>query len=991
MQDLEIIQILEEIIGYRIGRGTVTGSDSFYKGYLVDEEDRVIKLAVNELSSDKAHEAFTYITRLVNLRYLSLHSSEVYSIDGLQQLTNLEELMLGLNSITDISPLESLVKLGGLDLSSNQISDLGPITNLELLTSLVVSGNKISNITPLRNLKNLTNLNIRDNQIKDISDLAQLTNLTILDSSENKITDFSPISNLSKLRRIVLHKTKVRDLKFLGNLIQVQELFLGENSLKNISPLHSLKNLRHLYLFKNQIADISPLKDLEKLETVVLDDNQIKQIEPWILKWNLEISMKSTSWGISLKGNPLTNPPLSVVKRGNTVIDRYFSKVQDQGVDYIYEVKLTLVGDGSSGKTSLKIRLIDPRGELPEEDKRTRGIKIDDWTFKKTKGKNHVAHIWDFGGQDVYYPVHRFFLTENSVFVLLASTRIAQNNFDYWIPTIYQFGSGSPILIAQTCHDGNKAAWNDLGIYLANPNFNIIKTHSLPYYELNLVKRNEGLKQLKDAIIAQITNLPHYGRGVPHSWVAVRDQLPTEAKKHSLISFSQFEKICKKADVKNFSSLIDVEDCAKFLHSIGIILWYSDVADLKDIVVLKPEWAMNAVYKIIDDDRIQKRQGTIEQEDFDRLWRETIYLGKHDILKKMLQVFKISFPKKHKKQEFIIPARLLSMPAGAQWKNLEPCLRLIYQFDFMPKGLVNQLSAELSRYIIGNEVWNNAVNFSSENNRGKCQVSEDLYNRVLNIKANGKDARFLAVLVMHSLNDITEEYKGVHPKILLQCPCSVCIISDEPEVFSYEKLLRKAETNERAGITCNVSDETFLIEELLNSVGLQVKQIEKNKMMGNNQNIHKSSKLFVSYSKFDEDYLQDFEDHLVTLKHEGLITFNCREIEFGKEWDKEIKKEINECDIMVCLVSVKFLNTDYITKIEIPKAIEQNKIIVPIIIKACDWENSALGKYQAAQRGKVVSLDNNQRLLGKIKGNTDEEKAAFWTDIVKELRKKLFK
>lgn len=152
----------------------------------------------------------------------------------------------------------------------------------------------------------------------------------------------------------------------------------------------------------------------------------------------------------------------------------------------------------------------------------------------------------------------------------------------------------------------------------------------------------------------------------------------------------------------------------------------------------------------------------------------------------------------------------------------------------------------------------------------------------------------------------------------------------------------------------------------------------------------KALRVFISYSKYDEDDLQDFEDHLVTLKHEGLISFNCREIEFGKEWDNEIKKQLHECDILVCLVSVKFLITPYIINIELEKAIKENKIIIPIIIKACDWETSDLGRYQAAQRGKIVSLDNNLLLYGKIKGSTPEEKAAFWTSIIKELRKKFF-
>jgi len=92
---------------------------------------------------------------------------------------------------------------------------------------------------------------------------------------------------------------------------------------------------------------------------------------------------------------------------------------------------------------------------------------------------------------------------------------------------------------------------------------------------------------------------------------------------------------------------------------------------------------------------------------------------------------------------------------------------------------------------------------------------------------------------------------------------------------------------------------------------------------------------------------------------------------------------------MVCLVSVKFLNTDYVMNIEIPRAIDNNLMIIPIIIKSCDWESSKIGKFQAAQRGKVVAMDNGKKLFGEIRAQTTEERAAFWTDIIKEFRQKI--
>jgi hypothetical protein len=524
---------------------------------------------------------------------------------------------------------------------------------------------------------------------------------------------------------------------------------------------------------------------------------------------------------IYLLNNPLKNPPSEIIKLGKDAINRHFNRIEKEGIDYIYEAKLILVGDGDSGKTSLQTRLINPKSTLPKKDSRTRGIKIHDWNFKTSKNNAQIAHIWDFGGQDVYYPVHRFFLTENSVFVLLASTRQPHHNFDYWIPTIYQFGGQSPIIIGQTCHDGNKTPWNDLSYYLSSPNFNIIKTSHLPYYELNLPKRNEGLKTIKQIIINQIQNLPHYGKGVPNSWIPIRNIISKKSETAACITFAEFREICINSNKNYFVKLIDIEDCAKFFHLIGVLLWYYDNEELKDWVILQPEWAMNAVYKIIDDDEIQKRRGNIIDRDFHRLWNSDQYLGKHFILKRMLEVFKIAFQKKHIKTDYLIPARLLSMPTEKEWKNSSSELRLEYRYEFMPKGMVNQLSAELSRYIISDAlVWNNAVIFNSTNNTAQCQVKEDFYNRKIIIKANGREARDLIILVMNSLKDITDGYKGVKPEILVPCLCKKCKKSEKISTYLYDDLVRWSKKSNNAAVTCNESDERITIDKLLYNVGL---------------------------------------------------------------------------------------------------------------------------------------------------------------------------
>jgi len=149
-------------------------------------------------------------------------------------------------------------------------------------------------------------------------------------------------------------------------------------------------------------------------------------------------------------------------------------------------------------------------------------------------------------------------------------------------------------------------------------------------------------------------------------------------------------------------------------------------------------------------------------------------------------------------------------------------------------------------------------------------------------------------------------------------------------------------------------------------------------------------KIFISYSKEDKAEMHEFLKHTVTLQEQGLIAkpWTDEWIALGKKWDDEIKRRIEECDIMVCLISVNFLNTNYIRKVELKKAMEQDKILVPIIIKPCDWENCDFAKYQVALKGKCISLNENQKYI--IQENSDVEKAKFWLEIIKEIRMKIF-
>lgn len=815
-----------------------------------------------------------------------------------------------LNSYPSYS-LNEQNEVSGLNLSAQKIKELQPLTQFTWLKELVLAENQIVDISPISELKFIYLLNLSNNKISDISPIKTLTKITYLELENNLLIEISPIGELKQISALFISGNNIEDISPLKNLIKLYCLFLDQNKIRDIKTLKGLPKLEKLSLAGNLISDITCLSGLENLAELNLRDNQIHSISPilHLIKAAVPIAESIENDGISIGGNPINDPSMEIIGQGNDAIIRFFEKIEKEGSETILEAKVTLVGEGSAGKTSLIKRLMDPKAKLPEEKSRTRGIIIEDWEFKVQGNKKYVAHIWDFGGQDVYYPVHRFFLTENSVFVLLASSRQNTHHFDYWIPTIFQFGGRSPIILGQTCHDGNSTPWNDIGAYIANENFNIIKDQEKNYHEINLPNKNKGLAQIKRSIIHQILNLPHYKKNVPKSWVPVRELIST-LQKNNCISYLSLKEKMQEVNAESFASREDVEDCVKFFHSIGIILWYHQVDKLRNWVILNPKWAVDSVYKIIDDEKVLSQKGIIFADDFERVWKDKKYDDKHAILKDMLEIFKIAFPKKSNKSDYLMPTRLQSMPAELIWNMGEKCLCLEFRYEFMPKGMVNQISAELSKYIVSDDtVWNNGVNFC--NGKTISQVFEDFYNRKIIVKAKGNDARGIMTIIMNAIRDISDGYRGVKPKIIIPCTCAKCSTKKEPTTFAYDMLLEKMQEKKDAKVFCNIGEEMFLVEHLLFDMGLANPAVDKPEEKLQKR---KTVKIFLASSAELKQDRKDFREFISVENdrlHKQGIYLEIVQWEYfldeisGTRLQDEYMKKLKECDIALCLFFTK--------------------------------------------------------------------------------------
>ena len=104
-------------------------------------------------------------------------------------------------------------------------------------------------------------------------------------------------------------------------------------------------------------------------------------------------------------------------------------------------------------------------------------------------------------------------------------------------------------------------------------------------------------------------------------------------------------------------------------------------------------------------------------------------------------------------------------------------------------------------------------------------------------------------------------------------------------------------------------------------------------------------KLFYSYSEVDERYRVELEKSFSMLRrYDSLFEWNFRKIYAGKDWDKVIHEELLSSNIILFLVSRDFLASAYCHDIEVKLAMElhddKKAIVVPIILRECDWKHS---------------------------------------------------
>ena len=102
-------------------------------------------------------------------------------------------------------------------------------------------------------------------------------------------------------------------------------------------------------------------------------------------------------------------------------------------------------------------------------------------------------------------------------------------------------------------------------------------------------------------------------------------------------------------------------------------------------------------------------------------------------------------------------------------------------------------------------------------------------------------------------------------------------------------------------------------------------------------------------------------DHLGGLENDARIEiFDDRQLVAGEDWDARLKEELARADLVLFVVTAKFLRSSYCAKVELKETIRRREaegiVVMPIIAEHCLWSTLPLARLQALPKDDNLQL-----------------------------------
>ncbi len=388
------------------------------------------------------------------------------------------------------------------------------------------------------------------------------------------------------------------------------------------------------------------------------------------------------------------------------------------------------------------------------------------------------ANIWDFAGQKENYNTHQFFLAKNSLNLFVWETRKGEqeSKFEYWLSIVSLLSENAPILVVQ----------NKIDVYESEVNQKDWKAkfpHIIDFYKTSC-KTGQGIDELRKVIQIKLKELPNTKAKWNPDRFKIREILENHQEEY--LELKEYLKIC----TDNSLSKEEAFFLSDQLHELGIILHFSKDTSLKNTVVLKSEWAIDAAYCLIDTKKV--KAGRFDKQNLDEIWDNERFEFKHDFLLELMKKFELIFQFQESDTYIVpdgLPIELSEEVERFTPQNTEKNLRFEYHYDFMPKGILSRLICRLHHHIKKDWFWRYGVILEYEQHTEARIILNEVESQI-KIELWGRNPEGLLLLIRSHIDYIHKTLKNPPLKEKVPCVCALCKTSAKPYLHDYQTLLK---------------------------------------------------------------------------------------------------------------------------------------------------------------------------------------------------------
>jgi internalin A len=775
---------------------------------------------------------------LANLTTIDLTANRLTSLpDAMRNLISLTELDLSDNQLTVLPDwLGDLSNLTELNLSGNHLTALPEsLGDLAYLTTLNLAGNKLTGVPEsLGNLDNLTELVLSDNQLTALPDwLGNLSGLTELNLAGNQLTALpESLENLASLTGVSLSRNRFADVpQWLGEVADLTTLDLSANQLAavpqclvnltslttlNLSgnllttlpeSLGNLTGLTTLNLSGNLLTTLpESLGNLTRLTDLNLSGNQLTGVPDSLVN----LSAIET---LSLRDNPLKSPLLEISEAGTPAIMAYLDQLTKKAAE-LWTSKLLVVGEGAVGKTSL-IKTLRNESYDPDEPT-THGIRIAEIKITHPEMPEIEMQLtsWDFGGQDIYHATHQFFLSDRSLILLLWNARQGweQAKLPYWLDIIKARAPYARVILVATHAEGRPI---DLPITDLEASY--------PQIASCLSVENStgvGIAKLRQKMAEEATELPLMGSRWPTVWLAGVQAVTRYERLYA--TPEELSSVLKSVGIVNSAHQTYL---LRALHLLGDILYFDDDEELRDIIIVRPQWVNDYIARVLDSPEVATRYGILTRRHERELWSD-LEPGLRDRFLLMMEKFDLSY-------------RITDDPTAASlvverlpWENPpyhQPWqaalnevgsreIRLRYQLSTLPPGIPTWFIAREHRFSTETHWRSGAFLRYSSEEQIFALIRADRQDKTVDLAVRGPVPQLFFSVLQDGFESTLKRYQGLDISRLVPCTCEhgdgTQLGLPCRHLYQYEPLRRRVQRGVQQ-VQCELSFENVSVAELL--------------------------------------------------------------------------------------------------------------------------------------------------------------------------------